>query len=243
MAGHSKWANIKHRKGANDLKRAKYFSKLIREITAAVKQGSNDIDANPRLRLAIQNAKGANMPKENIDRAINKGSAVDSTDFISVTYEGNAAHGVALIVECTTDNLNRTVANIRAIFNKQNGTLGKNGSVAFMFDRLGIFSINTTDVKDEEEVMLALIEAGAKTFEQDPEEGCYYIESSLEDFGNIQKALDHLKIEPTAASLQYIPQHHVALAPEALEQAMKLIDALEDNDDVQKVYHNIANVE
>jgi YebC/PmpR family DNA-binding regulatory protein len=241
MAGHSKWANIKHRKGANDAKKAKYFGKLIREITAAVKQSGNDIDVNPRLRLAIQNAKGANMPKENIDRAINKGSNADTADFTTVVYEGNATNGAALIVECTTDNLNRTVANVRASFSKHGGSLGKNGSVSFLFDRKGTFSIHAADVKDEEALTLALIEAGAEAIEHDQEEGYYHIISSLEDFGNIQKELDTLQLVPTSASLQYIPHTQVELNEEAFEKVMKLIEVLEDNDDVQKVYHNIVS--
>jgi YebC/PmpR family DNA-binding regulatory protein len=243
MAGHSKWANIKHRKGANDAKKAKYFGKLIREITAAVKQSGNDIEANPRLRLAIQNAKGANMPKENIERAINKGSTADTADFTSVVYEGNASHGVALIVECTTDNLNRTVANVRAAFSKYGGSLGKNGSVSFLFNRKGTFSINAADVKNEEALTLALIEAGAESIDHDEEEGYYHIISSLEDFGSVQKGLDHLHLEPISASLQYIPQNHVVLNEDALAKVLKLIEALEDNDDVQRVYHNIADIE
>lgn len=240
MAGHSKWANIKHRKGANDAKKAKYFSKLIREITAAVKQGGNDIDVNARLRLAIQNAKGANMPKENIDRAINKGTTADTADFTTVVYEGIAPHGTALIVECTTDNLNRTVANVRASFSKHGGSLEKHGSVSFLFHRKGVFTLNAEDVKDEEMLTLALIEAGAEAIEHEPEEGYYHIISSVENFGNIQKELDNLQLEPVSAELQYIPSTQVELDGEAFEKVMKLIEALEDNDDVQKVYHNIA---
>lgn len=241
MAGHSKWANIKHRKGANDAKKAKYFGKLIREITAAAKQGGNDIVTNPRLRLAIQNAKGANMPKENIDRAINKGTTADAADFTTVVYEGNAPHGAALIVECTTDNLNRTVANVRASFSKHGGSLGKHGSVSFLFDRKGIFAIHAADIQDEEMLTLALIEAGADAIEHEEEEDIYYIITSLENFGNIQRELERLGLEPVSASLQYIPQTQVELDEEAFEKVMKLIETLEDNDDVQKVYHNIAN--
>lgn len=240
MSGHSKWSTIKRKKGAIDAKRAQFFSKIIREITAAVKQGGNDIESNPRLRLAIQNARGANMPKENIDRAVNKGSAADAADFATVTYEGNAAHGAALIVECNTDNLNRTVANVRAIFSKNGGALGKNGSVTFLFDRKGIFAISEKAVSDIEALTLSLIEVGADDIEHDPEEGYYYVVSSVEHFGAIQKEVDSLHIDIESAALRYLPHTQVELQEEALEKVMKLIEALEENDDVQQVYHNLA---
>ena len=237
MAGHSKWANIKHRKSANDAKKAKYFSKLIREISAAVKQGGAS-DTNPRLRLAIQNAKGANVPKENIERAIQKGSRKDATDYIAVTYEGNAPHGVAIIVECMTDNTNRTIASLRAIFSKHGGSLGKRGSVSFLFDRKGVFSIHTEDVADEEILALALIEAGAATIVS--EAGYFYIFCQPESFGDLQQAFEKLAIQPAAAFLQYCPQTKINPADEIFVDVMKLIETLEDNDDVQKVYHNLV---
>ena len=238
MAGHSKWANIKHSKSANDAKKAKHFSKLIREITTAVKQGGSSPEASPRLRLAIQNAKGANMPKDKIERAINKGSGGDTTDYTTVIYEGNAPHGVAVIIECMTDKLNRTVASVRAAFSKYGGSLGKKGSVAFLFDRKGVFNIKSEDIEDEEAFSLALIDAGAKAIEV--EEGYLYVTCSLQNFGSLQKQLEELAIEPSSASLQYIPHTHVELEDEAFIKAMKLIETLEDNNDVQEVYHNIA---
>jgi YebC/PmpR family DNA-binding regulatory protein len=238
MSGHSKWSNIKHRKGANDSKRAKYFSKLIREVTAAVRQGGNSPDANPRLRLAIQNAKGANMPKENIERAIHKGAGGDSADYTTIIYEGHGPHGVALIVECMTDNLNRTVANIRAAFSKHGGSLGKHGSVSFLFDRKGAFSIEANDVTDEETFTLSLIDGGAESI--DTEEGYFYVVCPLESFGELQKQLEELAIEPTEATLQYIPHTQVELADQDFDKVMRLIEVLEDNDDVQKVYHNLV---
>lgn len=238
MAGHSKWANIKHRKSTNDAKKAKYFGKLIKEITAAVKQGGATLEANPRLRLAIQNAKGANVPKENIARAIHKGSGDDAADYTVITYEGHAPHGVAVIVECMTDNPNRTVASVRAAFSKYGGSLGKSGTVSFLFDRKGIFSIRAEDVADEEALTLALIEAGAATLEA--EAGYFYTTCALENFGSLQKQLEALAIEPAAASLQYLPQVQVDLADKAFLSVMKLIETLEDHDDVQKVYHNLA---
>lgn len=238
MAGHSKWANIKHRKGANDAKKAKYFGRLIKEIAAAAQQGGVAPEANPRLRLAIQNAKGANVPKENIERAIRKGSGKDAANYIAVTYEGYAPHGVAVIVECMTDNLNRTVASVRAIFSKYGGSLGESGSVVFLFDRKGVFSIQTKDVADEEAMTLALIEAGAETLED--EEEYFYTTCTLENFGVLQKQLASLAIEPAESSLQYLPQMQIDLADDAYRSVMKLIETLEDNEDVQQVYHNLA---
>jgi YebC/PmpR family DNA-binding regulatory protein len=241
MSGHSKWSTIKRKKGALDAKRGQFFTKIVREITAAVKQGGNDLETNARLRLAIQNAKGANMPKENIDRAINKGSTADAADFTTVTYEGNAANGTALIVECTTDNINRTVASVRAVFNRNGGTLGKNGSVAFMFDRKGIFTIPEKAITDIDTLTLSLIEVGADDIEHDPEEGYYYVISAIEHFGAIQKELETLHIGAESAELRYVPHNQVELQGEALEKIMKLIETLEENEDVQKVYHNVAS--
>lgn len=238
MAGHSKWANIRHSKSANDAKKAKYFSKLIREIIAAVKQGGSAPEANPRLRLAIQNAKGANMPKDKIERAINKDSGGGATDYTTVIYEGNAPHGVAVIVACMTDNLNRTVASVRAAFSQYGGSLGKKGSVAFLFDKKGVFSIKSEDIEDQEALSLALIDAGAEAIEA--EEDYLYITCSLQNFGSLQKQLEELAIEPSSASLQYIPHTHVELEDENFIKVMKLIETLADNNDVQEVYHNIA---
>jgi YebC/PmpR family DNA-binding regulatory protein len=237
MAGHSKWANIKHRKGANDVKRAKYFNKLIREISAAVKQGGSSLDANPRLRLAIQNAKGANMPKETIERAMHKGAGGDGQEYNSVVYEGNGPNGSAIIVECMTDNLNRTVAGIRAAFSKYGGSLGKHGSVSFMFTRKGVFTIKNSVIDDEEAFTLAVIEAGAESM--DIEEGYFYLTCSLANFGALQTKLEALHIEPTEASLQYIPHTYIELGDEDFIKFMKLLEVLEYNDEVQKVYHNL----
>ena len=238
MAGHSKWANIKHRKSANDAKKARYFGRLIKEITAAAQQGGVAPEGNPRLRLAIQNAKGANVPKENIERAIHKGGGESSVNYTAVTYEGHAPHGAAVIVECMTDNLNRTVASVRAIFSKYGGDLGKSGSVAFLFDRKGVFTIQAEDVGDEEAMTLALIEAGAATLEA--EEGYFYTTCTLENFGALQKQLASLGIEPAESSLQYLPQIQIDLAEDAYRSVMKLIETLEENEDVQQVYHNLA---
>ncbi|MEQ9442162.1 MAG: YebC/PmpR family DNA-binding transcriptional regulator [Cyclobacteriaceae bacterium] len=236
MAGHSKWANIKRRKGAQDAKRAKIFTKLIKEITVSAREAGPDPDGNPRLRLAIQNAKGANMPKDTIERAIDKGAGADGEGYLDVTYEGYASHGVAVFVECTTDNLNRTVANIRSAFTKHGGSLSKNGSVEYMFDRKGVFTFPQPEGQDEDGLMLELIDGGAEEVSFD--DGYVQVTSAMEDFGSMQTKLDELSIETENAELQRIPTTTVALDDEALISVMKLIDILEDDDDVSKVYHN-----
>ncbi len=237
MAGHSKWANIKRRKGAQDAKRAKIFTKFIKELTVASKEGGPDPDGNPRLRLAIQNAKGANMPKDTIERAINKGSGADAADYIDLTYEGYAPHGVAVFLECTTDNLNRTVSNVRAIFSKYGGNLGKNGEVEFLFDRKSVFILKAPEGIDQDEFVLELIDAGAEDVEF--EEGYVHITGAMEDFGSLQNKLDAMNLETETAELQRIPTTMVELDNEAVVKVMKLIEALEDDDDVAKVYHNM----
>lgn len=237
MAGHSKWANIKRRKGAQDAKRGKMFTKLIKEIAVAAREGGPDVEGNPRLRLAIQNAKGVNMPKDNIERAISKGSDVDAGDYVETTYEGYAPHGVAVFVETTTDNLNRTVASVRSAFAKYGGNLGTNGSLEFIFDRKGVFSVPEPEGMDLDVLTLDLIDAGAEEVELD--NGYLNITCSMEDFGSLQRKLDSLSIEPENAELDRIPNTLVALDDEALAKVMKLIEVLEDDDDVQKVYHNI----
>ena len=237
MSGHSKWSTIKRKKGALDAKRGKIFTKIIKEITIAAKEGGGDPVGNPRLRLAIANAKGANMPKDNIERAVKKGSGADATEYFETTYEGYAPFGVAVYVECTTDNLNRTVADVRAAFNKYGGSLGTNGSLEFIFDRKGVFNIVAPEDIDEEEFTLELIDAGAEDVEFEDE--YIHVTCALEDFGNLQRKLEDMEIVTEAAELQRIPKTQVKLDDEAFQKVMKLIDALEDNDDVQKVYHNI----
>jgi YebC/PmpR family DNA-binding regulatory protein len=189
MAGHSKWANIKHRKAAQDKKRAKIWTRIIKEVTIAARDGGGDPDTNPALRLAVQNAKGANMPKDTIERAIKKGSGGEAANLETVTYEGYAPHGIAIFVEATTDNINRTVANVRAIFNKYNGSLGTNGSLSFIFDTKGVFTIENEKLadQDEEELELELIDGGAEDVERDDELTTIY--TSFDDFGNMQKKI------------------------------------------------------
>lgn len=237
MAGHSKWKNIQHRKGAQDAKRGKMFSKLIKEITVAVKTGGgDDPDSNPRLRAAIQNAKAVSVPKDNIERAIKKAMGNQSGDIIEVTFEGYGPDGIAVFVECATDNNTRTVSAVRSYFNKVGGSMGKDGCLQFIFDHKGIFTIQAEGL-DEDEFTMEMIDAGAEDVEF--EEGFYTVTSAMEDFGSIQKKLFELKIEPTEASLQRIPTTTKKITPEVFKKLMKLIDTLEDDDDVQKVYHNV----
>lgn len=237
MSGHSKWSTIKHKKAVLDAKRGKIFTKLIKEITVSVREKGSDAESNPRLRLAIQNAKGANMPKDTIERAIKKGSGEGGADYIEVTYEGYASHGVAVFVECTTDNINRTVSNIRSVFAKSGGSLGTNGSLEYIFDRKGVFVVPLPEDPDEDDLILDLIDGGAE--EVEIEEGMIHLTCEMEDFGNMQKKLEEMNLEAQSAELQRIPNTYVNLGDGAFGQAMKLIETLEDDDDVQKVYHNI----
>lgn len=242
MSGHSKWANIKHRKGAQDAKRGKIFTKLIKEISVATREGGPDPDTNPRLRLAVQNAKGQNMPKDNIERAIKKASGADSENYTEYTYEGYGPHGVAIIVECLTDNQNRTVSNIRSIFSKSGGSLGTNGSVDYMFERKGVFRIKTEGLKlSEDELMLELIDGGAEDVDF---EGDYLnISCAMEDFGSMQNKVEELNLNPESSELERVPTTTITLDDDQLAQLMKLIDSFEDDDDVQKVFHNMDATE
>ena len=239
MSGHSKWSTIKRKKGALDAKRSKIFTKIIKEITVAVREGGPEPAGNPRLRLAIQNSKAANMPKNNVERAIKKGTGADGATYIEVTYEGYATNGVAVFIECLTDNLNRTVQNIRSAFNKHGGSLGTNGSLEFIFDRKGVFTIHLGDnlSLNEDDFTLEMIDAGAEDilFEED----YVTVYTSLEDFGAMQKKMEELKLEVENAEVQRIPNTTVTLDTEALKKVMKFIEVLEDDDDVQQVYHNI----
>ncbi len=237
MSGHSKWSTIKRKKGALDAKRSKIFSKLIKEITVAVKEGGADAEGNPRLRLAIANAKGQSMPKDNIERAISKGKDKEAANFSEITYEGYLPHGIAVYIETQTDNTQRTVSNIRSIFNKFNGNLGTNGSLSFLFDRKGIFTVPKGDI-DEDEFELELIDAGAEDIELD-EDGFFNITTSMEDFGPMMKKLEELAIEPETAELQRISHETKTLEKEDALKILKVIELFEDDDDVQKVFHNL----
>jgi len=237
LSGHSKWSKIKRKKGANDQKRGKVFSRVVKEISIAVKEGGNsDPDFNPRLRLAIQNAKGVNMPKENIERAIKKAEESGGEGYEELTYEGYAPGGVAIFVECLTDNTKRTVADVRAAFSKRDGNLATNGSVAFMFERKAVFEIQKGEL-DIDDLTLELIDAGAEDVEDD--EDLITITSEVEHFGTISSKLESLSIEASSSKLERIPTVMKDLDVSDSKVALNLVDALEDLDDVQSVFHNL----
>jgi YebC/PmpR family DNA-binding regulatory protein len=236
MSGHSKWSTIKRKKGALDAKRSKMFSKLSKEITVAAKMGGADVEANSRLRLAVQNAKGQNMPKDVIQRAINKADK-DSSNFEEITFEGYGPEGIAIFVECLSDNNNRTVGSVRSIFSKHNGHLGTNGSVAFLFETKGVFVVPVTDKIDMDEFELEMIDAGAEELEEN--DGFIEITSAMEDFGSISKKLEELGIDAESQGLQRIPTTTTALGVEDAKKVLRLVERLEEDDDVQNVYHNL----
>ncbi|MBK6345263.1 MAG: YebC/PmpR family DNA-binding transcriptional regulator [Bacteroidales bacterium] len=236
MSGHNKWSTIKRKKGALDAKRSKIFSRIIKEITVAVKEGGPDPDGNPRLRLAISNAKGASMPKDNITRAINKGAEKDGANYIEATYEGYAPNAIAVYIECTTDNQQRTISNIRSYFNKFGGNLGTNGSLAFLFDRKGVFNIPKGTI-NLDEFEMAVIDAGAEDIQI--EEESITITTAMEDFGAMVKKLEEMGIEPENAELQRIPKDTVKLDKDAAKKVLRLIDFFEEDDDVSNVFHNL----
>jgi len=235
MSGHSKWSTIKRKKGAADAKRSKMFSRVSKEIQLAARDGGPDPDMNPALRVAISNAKGYNMPKDNIDRAISRASK-EADALQEATFEGYAPHGIAVFVECLTDNNNRTVSNIRAIFTKRGGSLGTNGSVAFMFDRKGVITVPREEL-DPEEFELEIIDAGVEDIEL--EEDAFIITTAMEDFGAVQKKLEELGLEPENAELQRVPHETKKLEQEDALKVLKIIEEFEDDDDVQNVYHNL----
>jgi YebC/PmpR family DNA-binding regulatory protein len=237
MSGHSKWSTIKRKKGAADAKRGQLFTKLIKEISIAAREGGADAEGNPRLRLAISNAKGNNMPKDNIERAIKKATGSDAEQYHETSYEGYATHGVAVFVECLTDNTNRTVSSVRAGFTKHGGSLGTNGSLEFIFDRKGVYHIKMEEGFDEDEFTLEMIDGGAEDVTS--EDGYLTITCDLSDFGTVQKKLEELSVEAENAELQRIPNTMVTLDDDSFTKVMKMIDSLEDNDDVQKVFHNL----
>ncbi len=245
MSGHSKWSTIKRKKGAADARRSKIFSRIIKEISVAVKEGGNDPDGNPRLRLAIANAKGVNMPKDNIQRAISKAGDKNAADFQEVTYEGYANYGVAIYIECLTDNIQRTVASVRSYLNKYEGKLETKGALAFLFDRKGVFTIPEKALREkemeEDDFMMEVIDAGAE--EAENEDGFYTIYTAMEDFGNMVKKLEEMDIEAENAELQRIPKTTVKLEREQAQKVLKLVDTLEEDEDVQNVFHNMELTE
>lgn len=235
MSGHSKWSTIKRKKGAADAKRSKIFSKIIKEIAVAVRESGPVEESNPRLRLAIQNAKGVNMPKDNITRAINKASS-EGANLTEVTFEGYAPGGVAIFVECLTDNNNRTVSNIRSIFTRRGGNLGTKGSLSFLFERKGVITV-TKGKFDPDEFQLEVIDAGVDEVEDEGD--AFVLTCSFENFAHVRKKLEELKIEAQNAELQRIPNDYKKLDTETAQKVLKIIEDFEEDDDVQNVYHNL----
>jgi YebC/PmpR family DNA-binding regulatory protein len=236
MAGHSKFKNIMYRKGAQDAKRSKMFSKFSREITVAAKMGGEDMDSNPRLRLAVATARAQSMPKDNIQRAIAKAAGGDAETYDEMRYEGYGPGGIGVIVEALTDNRNRTASDVRTIFNKAGGNLGESGSVGFMFDRVGEI-VFAGDVTDADSMFEAALEAGADEVESDEESHTIYTDSG--DLHSVVSALTaELGKDPDSAKLIFKPKEPMVLDQEGAEKLIRLIDALEDNDDVQVVFGN-----
>ena len=236
MSGHSKWSTIKRKKGAIDAKRGKIFTKIIKEIIIAAKEGGGDPESNARLRLAVQNAKGANMPKDNIERAIKKAVGSDADNYVETTFEGYGPCGVAVFAECLTDNNNRTVASVRSAFNKHGGKLGTNGSLSSLFERKGIFTVRNEGFSPDE-IELELIDAGAEDFEV--YEDTITVTCAKEDFGSVNRKLIELGIEPEEAMLKRIPNNTKTLDLESARKVMRFVESLEDDDDIQNVYHNL----
>ena len=236
MSGHSKWSTIKHKKGAADAKRGKLFTKLIKEITVAARESGGDPDANPRLRTAIAAAKAENMPKDNIERAIKKGTGeLEGVSYEENSYEGYGPGGAAILVESLTDNKNRAVAEIRHIFNKYGGNMGENGCVAWMFDKKGYFNVAKSDA-DEEQLMEIALEAGAEDVRE--EEESFEVITAPEDFEAVKEALEGAEIPFSDAEVTMLPQNMSPLEGSDAERMLKLMDAMDDCDDVQKVYTN-----
>ena len=236
MSGHNKWASIKHKKGANDAKRGKIFTKLIKEITVAARMGGGDINGNPRLRAAVLAARAENMPKDNIERAIKKGTGeLEGVNYEESIYEGYGPGGVAVLVESLTDNKNRAVAEIRHVFTKNGGNLGASGCVAWMFKKKGYIAVDRQAV-DEEKLMEKALEAGAEDVREDA--GSFEVITAPEDFEPVKTAIDELKIPCISSEVTMLPQNTTSLTGKEAEQMMRLMDMLEDCDDVQKVYTN-----
>lgn len=235
MAGHSKWANIQHRKGRQDAARSKLFSKLAKEITVAAKMGDPDPDKNPRLRLAVKEAKAVSVPKDVIDRAIKKSQGGDAENYDEIRYEGYGPGGVAVIVEAMTDNRNRTASNVRAVFAKHGGNLGETGSVGFMFDRMGQI-VYPASAGDDDTIMEAAIEAGAADVESSEDE--HVIWCDFDDLNEVSRALESALGESESTKLVWRPQTTTELDLNGMQKLMKLIDALDDDDDVQSVTAN-----
>jgi len=238
MSGHSKWSTIKHKKAAADAKRGQVFTKFIREITVAARMGGADPEANPRLRAAIAAARGVNMPKDNIERAISRGAGgLDGANIEEIRYEGYGPGGVAILIDCMTDNRNRTVSDVRSTLTKAGGNLGESGCVSWMFSQKGLFVFNRGDA-DEEQLMEVALEAGAEDIEDKPEEGSIEVTCAPEAFARVQLALEQAGLKPQVAEISWVPDNTVAVEGEAAEKLLRLMERLEDLDDVQHVYAN-----
>ena len=237
MSGHSKWANIKHKKGATDARRGKIFTRLIKEITVAARMGGGDPDGNPRLRSAIAGARSENMPKDNITRAIKKGTGeLEGEVYDEILYEGYGPGGIAVLVECMTDNRNRTVAEIRHAFAKSNGNLGESGCVAYMFDKKGVIYVDQSTTTEEELMDLA-IEAGADDVEEDGDQ--FQVMTAADDFDEVREGLEKAGVNIAEASLSMVPQNTIAVTEEKQAKSLiRLLQTLEDNEDVQNVHAN-----
>jgi YebC/PmpR family DNA-binding regulatory protein len=239
MSGHSKWSTIKRKKGAADSKRSKMFSRIAKEITIAVKNGGSDPEANPKLRVAIANAKGVNMPKDNILRAVSRGEKDEGT-LQEVSFEGYLPNGIAVFIECLTDNNNRTVSSLRSLFNKKGGNLGTNGSLSFIFDRKGVIQVPAEN-RDPDEFQMAIIDAGVEDFEIEGD--MFIIYTALEDFGSVQKRLEELGIEAENSELKRIPKETKKLPLADSLKIIRIIEDFEEDDDVQNVFHNLEVTE
>lgn len=237
MSGHSKWATIRHKKGAADAKRGKIFTKLIKEITVAARQGGGDLDANPRLRTAVDKAKSANMPKDNIDRAIKKGTGdLEGVDYTEMIYEGYGPGGVAIMVEALTDNRNRTAADIRSIFTKGGGNLGETGCVSYMFKRKGVIAYDPEKYA-EDQILEVALEAGAEDVAGD--ESTIEVTCEPEDFEAVRDALVGAGLEHEMAEVNRVPEATISLDGDGTAKALRLIETLDDHDDVQEVSTNL----
>ena len=236
MSGHSKWASIKHKKGAADAKRGKVFTKLIREITVAARNGGGNSDTNPRLRLAIQRAKDSNMPAENIDRALKKGTGeLEGVNYEEITYEGYGPGGIAIMVEALTDNKNRTTSEVRNIFSKKGGNMAGQGSVNCIFEKKGYIVINK-DAITEDKLMSIVLEAGADDMKT--EESTYAVTASVSDYENVKNALGEKKVAVEAAEITSVPKNTIRITGENARKVLALVSELEDHDDIQNVYAN-----
>ena len=236
MAGHNKWSSIKHKKGAADAKRGKIFTKLIKEITVAARMGGGDPDANPRLRHAISQAKANNMPKDNLERAIKKGTGeLEGVNYEEIVYEGYGPGGVAVLVECLTDNRNRTIAEVRHMFGKAGGNVGTDGCVSWMFDKKGLISVSR-EAADEDTLMELALEAGAEDFKEEADS--FDIITEPPDFDAVKDAVDEAQIKYDLAEITMIPQNMTKIEGKEAEQMIKFMEVLDDCDDIQKFYTN-----